>query len=172
MGWEWSNEQNLLCVVRGQLPSRSWGYLGWANLSNCSDFPAGHCFPRVVTAPSVWSLPVIWGLYTQMFPLGSSNPAKPPTSPSFDSHPGNALTQLSQCTWREKPGESWTQENVNPATEVRLSGNKEQHHKALHAQIINLFLSQLLKALVLHSVIFDLFSNYHRLFQTQEGLNF
>lgn len=31
-------------------------------------------------------------------------------------------------------------ENVSPDTEVKLGVNKNQHHKALHTQIVNLFL--------------------------------
>lgn len=76
-----------------------------------------------------------------------------------------ALIQLSQFR-RKKLGEGLIQENVSPDTEVKLSVNKKQHHKALHTPIVNLFLLQLLKSLILCSVTFNLFSSYHRMFQT------
>lgn len=155
-----------MCGMR--TTTRIQGYLGWANHYLCSDFPAGQCFPRVVPASSVWSLPeIFWSEVCthRCFPWAL---AIQPNHPHL--HPSTAMqemhsTQLSQYTWRDKPGESWTQENVNPAT-VRLSANRKQHHKALHAQVVNLFLSQLFKAHVLHSVRFDLFFSYRGMFQT------
>lgn len=72
----------------------------------------------------------------------------------------------------EKLGESLIEEKCESTTEVKLSINKKHHHKALHTQIVNLFLSQLLKSLILCSVTFDLLSSYRRMFQTQQELNF
>lgn len=62
------------------------------------------------------------------------------------------------------------QENASPATEVKLL--TKTNNTKLYTLIVNLFLSQLLKPLILCSVTYDLFSSYRRMFQTQQELNF
>lgn len=136
-------------------------------------FQQGSASPGWLQLTSTWPYLVIQGFYPQSFPLGPSNSAKALLLILQQGISGNALTHLSQNIWREKKlGESLIEENVSPAREVKLSVNKTQHHKALHTQIVNLLLSQLVKSLILYSVTFDLFSSYRRMFQTQQELNF